>query len=65
MLLANRLKHCRLKKGMDVCNIAEELKISASYYYKIEQGTRTPSIILAKKISSILEKDLDYLFFNT
>lgn len=43
--------------------MAKRLNISASFYYKIERGTRNPTIELAKAIANILDKTVDELFF--
>jgi len=63
--MRNNLRHVRLQKGFnDVEKLAEKIGISASYYYKIEQGVRTPNINLAKKIADTLGHAVDDLFFN-
>jgi putative transcriptional regulator len=59
------LRQQRIAKGYkDVEELANILGISASYYYKIEQGKRTPGIILAKSIADVLGKTVDEIFFN-
>ncbi len=63
--MRHNLRSVRIRKGYkDVERLAEKIGISASYYYKIEQGKRTPGINLAKKIADILEHTVDELFFN-
>lgn len=63
--MKNNLKQLRIHEGYDeVEKIADELGISASYFYKIEKGTRKPGITLAKKIADKLGTTVDNLFFN-
>ncbi|WP_424475354.1 helix-turn-helix transcriptional regulator [Oceanobacillus kimchii] len=63
--MSNNLRRVRLEKGFkDVEKLSSKLGISASYYYKIEKGNRTPGIYLAKNIADILEHTVDDLFFN-
>ncbi|MEN2765796.1 helix-turn-helix domain-containing protein [Ornithinibacillus xuwenensis] len=64
--MRHKLRNVRLGKGYkDVEEISNKIGISASYYYKIEQGKRTPGIVLAKKIADILDHTVDELFFNS
>ncbi|PKR79211.1 transcriptional regulator [Halalkalibacillus sediminis] len=59
------LRNIRMKQGYkEVDKLAANIGISASYYYKIEQGKRTPSIDLAKKIADALDHTVDELFFD-
>ncbi|KAB8139071.1 helix-turn-helix transcriptional regulator [Gracilibacillus oryzae] len=63
--MRHNLRNIRIKKGYkDVEKLARKIGISASYYYKIEQGKRAPGINLAKRIADILEHTVDELFFN-
>ncbi|MEK4303572.1 helix-turn-helix transcriptional regulator [Oceanobacillus sp. FSL K6-0251] len=63
--MRKNLRVTRIEKGYkDVELFAEKLDISASYYYKIEQGIRRPNVDLAKKIADILSSTVDDLFFN-
>ncbi|WP_337970212.1 helix-turn-helix transcriptional regulator [Virgibacillus salexigens] len=63
--MRGKLRNVRIEKGYkDVEKLAKNVGISASYYYKIEQGKRTPGIYLAKKIADILDHTVDELFFN-
>ncbi|UOQ94064.1 helix-turn-helix domain-containing protein [Halobacillus shinanisalinarum] len=60
-----KLKSVRLEKGLkDVDSLAGKIGISASYYYKIEKGSRNPGIDLAKKIADELDHTVDDLFLN-
>ncbi len=63
--MRKNLRVTRIEKGhKDVELFADKLDISASYYYKIEQGIRRPNVDLAKKIADILSSTVDDLFFN-
>lgn len=44
--------------------VAIRLKITTSHYGFIENGTRTPSLKLAKKISSYYGKSIEDIFFG-
>ncbi|MGG1598522.1 helix-turn-helix transcriptional regulator [Paenibacillus naphthalenovorans] len=57
------LREARKNKNMSVEDIATEVEISASFYYKIEAGIRNPTIDLAKKIADLLGRTVDELFF--
>lgn len=56
------LKNTRLAKKISVSEMARRLNISTSFYYKIEQGSRNPTISLAKDIADILGCTMDELF---
>ncbi|WP_163582140.1 helix-turn-helix transcriptional regulator [Gracilibacillus saliphilus] len=63
--MRRNLRHIRISKGYkEVDVIAQKVGISTSYYYKIEQGKRTPSVDLAKKIADVLNCTVDELFYN-
>lgn len=61
--MRTKLREARLCKGYGVNDIAKELGISESFYYKIEQGIRNPTIRLAKEIADLLDSTVDELFF--
>lgn len=56
------LRDARIARKIPVSEMARRLNISASFYYKIEQGIRNPTIDLAKAIADILESTIDELF---
>lgn len=58
------LKKARLKKKLTVQEMADAVGVQASTYYKWEQGTRDPQHEHMKKVSNILEENIDTLFFN-
>ncbi|MEG2985302.1 MAG: helix-turn-helix transcriptional regulator [Peptostreptococcaceae bacterium] len=60
--MRTRVRLIRLKNKIHVNEVAENLGISASFYYKIEQGTRTPTLKLAKKISKFYGVRVEELF---
>lgn len=56
------LKEARLSKDYKSCKmVAVKLGISQSHYTSIENGSRRPSIKIAKKIAELLE--IDWLRF--
>lgn len=57
-----KIKDIRKMSKKTVHEVAEYLEISESFYYKIEQGTRTPTLKLAKKISNLFKVGLEELF---
>lgn len=63
--IRNNLKDARESKRYSVEEMAERLQISESYYYKIEQGTRNPTLGLAQQIADILGESVERLFFNS
>lgn len=59
------LKEKRKLKKLSVSAMADILGISKSFYYKIEKGTRNPTITLATKICEIINIKLEEIFFDT
>lgn len=45
-------------------DIAKQLSITTSHYGFIENGIRTPSLKLAKKISDLFDKSIDEIFLG-
>lgn len=62
--MRDNLKNVRLERKLTVDEIAEQLGITPSSYYKIEAGIRNPSIYLARRIAILLNKNIEQLFFN-
>ncbi|HDR8054388.1 TPA: helix-turn-helix transcriptional regulator [Bacillus cereus] len=58
------LKKFRYVKGYTHEDIANKCKISRSYYTQIENGTKTPSVEIAKKIGGCLNFDWTCFFKN-
>ncbi|MDA2701383.1 helix-turn-helix transcriptional regulator [Bacillus cereus] len=58
------LKDFRYLKGYTHEDIANKCKISRSYYTHIENGTKTPSVEIAKKIGESLNFDWTFFFSN-
>lgn len=58
------LKKARLKKRLTVQEIADAVGVQASTYYKWEQGTRDPQHEHMKKVSNVLDENIDTLFFD-
>ncbi|QKS73269.1 helix-turn-helix transcriptional regulator [Paenalkalicoccus suaedae] len=60
-----KLRRKRIESGhKNVRNFVKGIGISESYYYKIEQGIRTPDIELGKKIADKLDSTVDDIFFD-
>lgn len=53
------LRDIRIKLNLTQKVIAEELKITRTYYSNIENGHKNPSLSLAIKISNFLNFDLE------
>jgi putative transcriptional regulator len=60
--MCKKLKNIRLEHDLTVKDVAELLNISASFYYKLEQGTRNPTLKLAKEIAILYGVNLEVLF---
>lgn len=60
--MRNKLREARKAKNISVQKMSTMLNISASFYYKIEQGIRNPTISLAKAIAYKLGSTVDELF---
>ena len=58
-----KIKSLRIEKGYSQEYLAEQLKISQSYYAKIENGNKEISVKQLLQILKILEIDVD-TFFN-
>ena len=59
-----RLRECRLKKGFTQKEMADRLECTVVTYQRYESGVREPSILILKKLSSILKVSIDYLVDN-
>ena len=62
--MRKNLRQLREGSNLTVEDIAGMLGISKSYYYKIENGDRNPTINLARDISDLFGKNINYIFFN-
>jgi transcriptional regulator with XRE-family HTH domain len=60
-----KLRKARKAKGLSVPKLSALLGISSSFYYKIEQGMRNPTIALAKVLADFLDSTVEELFFST
>lgn len=61
-MLREKLVTARKERNLSVADIAELLGISGSFYYKIEAGTRNPTLELASRIADIFNMTVDELF---
>ena len=60
----NNLKHYRMEKGLTQAELADKLGVSKDYISQIERGIKNPGFKLANRISVILGKTIEELFFN-
>lgn len=60
----NNMRVYRIKKNLSMKELSLTTGISERYLYFIENGEKTPSIKTARKISCILEKSIDEIFFD-
>jgi len=54
MMPMSRLKEIREKCGVSVAKLAKQSKVSYSYIYEIEQGTKSPTIRTLEKLARAL-----------
>ena len=62
--MRNILIKLRKGSGFTVSEVAEKLKISPSFYYKIESGDRTPSLSKSLSIKKFFNYYNDDIFDN-
>lgn len=59
------LKDLRRSKGLKQIEMAKEIGVSASYYYKVESGSLTPSYEFMRKLKDRFPKVcIDEMFFD-
>ena len=58
------LKDLRIKNNIKIKEIAALLNISEPFYSQIENGKRTLTYAMAKKIASIFKLKPDDIFYN-
>lgn len=61
----NLIKYYREKLGLTQQQMAIQLQVTVSMYNMIENGKRGISLYNAKKISILLNKSIDELFFSS
>ncbi|WP_392454856.1 helix-turn-helix transcriptional regulator [Chryseomicrobium aureum] len=62
--MREKLKEIRLSRNLSVQEVADRLGISASHYYKIEAGIRSPNFKLAGEFAKFFDSKVDELFFE-
>lgn len=62
--MKNKLKEIRNSKNISGYELARKVNVTHSLIYMIENGTRNPSIKLAKKIAKVLNTSIDEIFFD-
>jgi len=58
------LKEMRVKKKMTQNDVANQSGIERAYYTMIEQGNRSPSVKVAKRIADVLDFEWTIFFDN-
>lgn len=61
----NSLFTLRSKFGLSQKEVAEKIGVTTSHYGMIEIGKRTPSLIVAYKLSKFFRTTIENIFFNT
>ncbi|ABY92010.1 MAG: helix-turn-helix transcriptional regulator [Thermoanaerobacter sp.] len=64
MVERKKLKELRIKNNLLQKDVAEVIGITPSYYGMIEQGVRTPTLPVAKKIAEFFNSTIEELFFE-
>lgn len=60
------MKELRKSKKLNKKQMADEIGVSASYYYKVESGFQNPSFEFLKKLKERFpEANIDQMFFKT
>ena len=58
----NNIRKIIKHKNLKIVDIIEKVGVAKSYFYNVMNGTSTPSLPVARKISEALEEDLDKVF---
>lgn len=61
MEFKERLKECRLLRGLTQKELAEQIGVAKTTMTGYEKGNREPDVLKIKKIASALNVDCDYL----
>ena len=59
------LKKVRKSKGLTQEQVARELDISLSHYKSMENGIRNVTLINARKLALLFEKNIEDIFFES
>ncbi|KNZ69144.1 transcriptional regulator, XRE family [Thermincola ferriacetica] len=65
MSLGSKIREFRKERGLTVTQLAEKLGVSPSYLSAVERDIKKPSVIMVKKISSLLNISVSYLMTNS
>ncbi len=60
--MKNKLEKYRKEQGITQTKLADELGVSRQTISSIENGRYNPSLVLAIKISRLLQKDIEEIF---
>ena len=63
MITIGRLREIRQEKRLSQSDLAKLIGVTDRYVAFLETGDRTPSLKIAKKISEILNKSVEEIFF--
>ncbi len=58
----NNIRKIIEEKDLKIIDVIKEIGVAKSYFYDVMNGTSVPSLPVARKISEVLEEDLDYVF---
>lgn len=58
-----KLYEARKKRGLTQQEVAERVGIDRTHYVRIENGSRTPSLGVARKIASVFGMPIEEIFF--
>lgn len=64
MKARKNLKELRDSRNLKQKDISKIIGVSTSYYGMIEQGTRTPILEIAKKVSEFFGISIEEIFFD-
>lgn len=59
----NKLKLFRTLKMLNQQEVAEHIGITTSYYGMIENGVRTPNLVIAYKLAKFFKTTIEDIFF--
>ena len=61
-MIGEKLKECRLRKGLTQGDVAALLNMNRTTYTKYESDVTEPSFATLRKITELFEVDYNYLF---
>ncbi len=64
MTIKSRIKEIREELGMTQIELADQVGVSRQTIYFLEKGTYNPSLTVSFKISEVLDKPLNEIFYQ-